>query len=159
QETYPKGYADTAARCFAHSAEAHDEDFGYFGCSPWMSAILADGLERYAAERGGTQGQAARTSLVKLGRILARSGRDPQGKPYYWMGVGTTRNEVDDYDEHWGESAYVVAMAWHLGGRSDAALRKAADELTAGFGKSGTVPHMRSFNWQCRSAPGAAAFL
>ena len=44
QETYPAGYADQEARCFAHSADAAGEPYGYFGCSPWLSAILADGL-------------------------------------------------------------------------------------------------------------------
>ena len=33
------------ARCFAHHAADHDEGYGYVGCSPWMSAILADGLD------------------------------------------------------------------------------------------------------------------
>src|SRR5262249_18008109 len=47
QARYPIGYTDTAARCFAHDCEAHDpsecaaNDTHYFGCSPWMSAILA----------------------------------------------------------------------------------------------------------------------
>src|SRR5262245_26481204 len=58
QDTYPTGYTDTQARCFAHSAEAHGEGFGYWGCSPWMSAILADGLDAYATERGGAQAAA-----------------------------------------------------------------------------------------------------
>ena len=74
QEMYPVGYADTQARCFAHSAEAHSEGFGYWGCSPWMSAILADGLDAYATERGGAQAAAARASLVKLARAIARDG-------------------------------------------------------------------------------------
>ena len=33
------------ARCFAHTATAHGESWGGSGCSPWMSAILADALE------------------------------------------------------------------------------------------------------------------
>jgi hypothetical protein len=152
QETYPSGYSDGAARCFAHHADAHGEPYGYFGCSPWMSAILADGLDAYATERGETQAQKARAAIVKLGRIVARQGRDATGRPYYWMGVGTSSNEPDDYDEHWGESAYIVAMAWHFDGRKDVNLATAADEIIAGFASHGTAPHMRSFNWQCRSA-------
>jgi hypothetical protein len=159
QETYPRGYTDPDARCFAHSAEAHGEGYGYFGCSPWMSAILADGLDAYAAERGGAEAARARASLVKLGRIVAKSGRDTAGKPYYWMGVGVSRNEADPYEEHWGESAYVVALAHHHQGRTDAMLRQAALDLITGLRTRGTAPHMRSFNWQCRSAPGAAWYL
>ena len=49
QKTYPPGYSDPDARCFAHTADAHGEGGGYFGCSPWMSAILGDGLERTRA--------------------------------------------------------------------------------------------------------------
>ncbi len=159
QETYPAGYADRDARCFAHSAEAHGEGYGYFGCSPWMSAILADGLDAYATLRGGAQAQAARASLVKMARIVARDGRDPTGKPFYWMGVGTTQDEVDDYHEHWGESAYVVALGWHHGGRSEPALETAARALVAGLAEHGTAPHIRSFNWQCRSAVATPYYL
>lgn len=164
QETYPLGYADTSARCFAHSADAHGETFGYFGCSPWMSAILADGLDAYArhVELGGDTARAAivRGSLVKLGRIIARDGRDPAtGRPHYWMGVGTTSDEADSFDEHWGESAYVVAMAWHWDGRKDATLKAAADALVAGFGANGEVGQLRSFNWQCRSAVMTPVYL
>ena len=43
-------------------------------------------------------------------------------------------------------------MAWHWGGRSDAALRAAAEDLIAGLADNGSSPHLRSFNWQCRSA-------
>src|SRR6185295_6527167 len=39
QSTYPAGYTDPDARCFAHTADAHGESGAYFGCSPWMSAI------------------------------------------------------------------------------------------------------------------------
>jgi hypothetical protein len=159
QNTYPAGYADSAARCFAHSADAHGEGYGYFGCSPWMSAILVDALDAYATESDTARAASARASIVKLGRILARQGRDPAGKPYYWMGVGVAQNEVDEYDEHWGESAYIIAAAWYHAGRNDAALRKAADELVAGFSTNGTAPHMRSFNWQCRSAVATPWYL
>ena len=157
--TYPAGYDDPDARCFAHHADAHGEGYGYFGCSPWMSAILADALDAYATERGGDRASAARDAIVKLGRILARDGRDSSGKPYYWMGVGTSSDEVDDYDEHWGESAYVIAMAFHHGGRADDGLRSAALELVAGLAANGSAPHMRSMNWQCRSAVATPYFL
>lgn len=160
QDTYPAGYDDTEARCFAHDAAAHDESYGYFGCSPWMSAILADGLDAYARLRGGTAaGASSEAAIVKLGRAITRRGRDDQGKPYYWMGLEPGTGEVDPYDEHWGEPAYVVAMAWHWDGRRDPELRAAADELVASMGTQGEVPHIRSFNWQCRSAPMTPWFL
>ena len=159
QMTYPTGYADQEARCFGHSAVAHGESFGYNGCSPWMSAILADGLDEYARRVGGTRATQVGAALVRLGRIIARDGRDSSGKPFYWMGVGTTQDEIDDYDEHWGESAYIVAMAWHYSGRADAELRTAADELVAGLNENGVVGQTRSFNWQCRSAVMTPAFL
>jgi hypothetical protein len=124
-----------------------------------MSAILADALDTYATERGGAEATRARASLVKLGKIVARDGRDPSGKPFYWMGVGTTMDEVDPDDEHWGESAYLVAMAWHHGGRSDAALATIARDLVAGTKANGGAPHMRSFNWQCRSAVATPFYL
>jgi hypothetical protein len=144
------------ARCFAHHADAHDEPYGYVGCSPWMSAILADGLDAYARRTGDA---AARTAIVELGRMIARHGLDGEGRPYYWMGAGVDSNEVDPYEEHWGESAYVVAMAWHFSGRSDADLHAAAMALVEGFATRGEVGQLRSFNWQCRSAPMTPTFL
>jgi hypothetical protein len=159
QEDYPPGYDDPDARCFAHHAAAHAEPFGYWGCSPWMSGILADGLDAYAEDRGGAAGEAARQAIVKLGRILAEEGRDGDGRPYYWMGVGTPEDEVDEYDEHWSESAYIVAMAYYHDGKRDPALREAAEELALGFGERGVAPHMRSFNWQCRSAVATPYYL
>jgi hypothetical protein len=124
-----------------------------------MSAILADGLDQYATERGGADAAAARAAIVKLGRIIARDGRAPGGRPYYWMGIGSTADVADDYDEHWGESAYVIGMAWHHDGRGDATLKASADSLMTGLADNGESGHMRSFNWQCRSAVGAAYFL
>lgn len=159
QATFPAGYDDPDARCFAHHADDHGEDYGYFGCSPWMSAILADGLEQYAIDSGGAEADVARESLVQLGRIVARDGLDGDGRPMYWMGVGTDLDEPDAYDEHWGESAYVVALAWHHDGRSDAALRDAAQALVDGLAAYGSAPHMRSFNWQCRSAVATPWYL
>lgn len=159
QMSYPAGYADQTARCFGHSATAHGEPYGYNGCSPWMSAILADALDEYARRVGGTRAQQVRKSLELLGRAIARDGREPSGKPYYWMGVGTASAEVDGYDEHWGEAAYVVALAWNATGRTDAALKLAADQLTAGFKANGVVGRTRSFNWQCRSAVATPALL
>jgi hypothetical protein len=155
----PGGYANANARCYAHSADAHGEDYGYWGCSPWMSAILADGLDAYASERTGARQTAARQSIVKLGRILAAQGRDGDGRPFYWMGVGTSQDEPDDYEEHWGESAYVIAMAWYHGGKSEPALKTAADQIVQGFINYGEAPHMRSFNWQCRSAVATPFYL
>ncbi|HWB74084.1 MAG TPA: FG-GAP-like repeat-containing protein [Nannocystaceae bacterium] len=154
--TYPADWTDEDARCFAHTAEAHGEDFGFWGCSPWMSAIVADGLELYAIERGGTEGDAAREAIVKMGRIFATR-RDPDGKPFYWMGFGDGEGEIDPDDEHWGESAYITAMAWHYSGEAE--LRIAADELVDGMAMFGSAPHVRSFNWQCRSAVAAPYYL
>lgn len=159
QATYPVGYTDQDARCFAHSATAHGEDFGTFGCSPWMSAILADGLDAYARRIGGDRAAQVRTAITKLGRIFARESRDSNGKPYYWMGIGTQADEVDDYDEHWGETAYIIAMAWDAGGRTEAALKTAAEEIITGMREDGEAGHVRSFNWQCRSAIMTPTFL
>jgi hypothetical protein len=50
-------------------------------------------------------------------------------------------------------------MAWHHGGRSDASLRTAADELMTGLRERGEAGQVRSFNWQCRSAVQAPAYL
>ncbi len=158
QETYPEGYTDADARCFAHTADAHGEGGEYFGCSPWMSAILADGLDQYGREVP-ERSDAVRTSLIKLGRIIAQSGIQPDGRPYYFMGVGTTENMLDEYDEHFGESAYLIGMAWNYSGRTDSTLRGAADALLGRLASDGTVPHVRSFNWQCRSAVQGPAFL
>ncbi len=142
QETYPRNWTDDDARCFAHETN----------CSPWMSAILADALDAYATEYGGDRAAAARTSIVKLGRMLARHGRDGSGKPFYMLGVGSAGDSVDQFHEHWGEPAYAIAMAWHYGGRTEQGLRTAVDELLEGLRTRGVSPHMRSFNWQCRSA-------
>ncbi len=159
QTQYPSTWTDPAARCFGHTAESHGEDYGTWGCSPWMSAILGDALDAYATEKGGTMASQARAAIVKLGKIIARDGRDSRGKPYYWMGVGTLADDVDPYNEHWGEPAYLVAMAYFHGGKTDASLKTAAEQMLAGLKSSGTVPHLRSFNWQCRSAVAAPYYL
>ncbi len=159
QATYPANYTDPDARCFAHSATAHAESYGYDGCSPWMSAILADALDQYARRVGGTREAEVRESLARLGRIIARDGRDSTGKPYYWMGVGTSSDEIDDYDEHWGESAYIVALAYASTGKTEPALKQAADELIQGLTEHGVIGQTRSFNWQCRSAVMTPALL
>ena len=159
QARYPVGYDDPAARCFAHDAAAHDEPFGTVGCSPWMSAILAEGLDTHQRRVGGARRAAVQASLIQLGRIVARDGRDDGGRPLYWMGVGPQKDQPDDFDEHWGEAAYVVAMAWHHDGRRDPALRRVADELVAGLRSRGKVGQLRSFNWQCRSAVATPYFL
>ena len=160
QQTYPTNWTDLGARCFGHTDTAADEDFaGTWGCSPWMSAILADGLDAYATDRGGTRATNAKAAIVKLGKIIARDGRDSTGKPYYWMGIGSLADDIDPYDEHWGEPAYVVAMAWHHGGRTDASLKTAATAMLAGLKSKASSPHMRSFNWQCRSAVATPYYL
>ena len=158
-DTYPEGWDDADARCFAHHADAHGEGYGYFGCSPWMSAILADALEQYAQLRGGTEADDARAAIVRMGRLFARDGLDPSGKPFYWMGIGGDQDEVDGYDEHWGEAAYVIAMAWHYAPEDEPMLREAALSLVDGLDTQGTAPHIRSYNWQCRSAIAAPYYL
>jgi hypothetical protein len=159
QRRYPPDWTDAEARCFAHQAAAHDEPYGTWGCSPWMSAILADALDAYATERGGDRAAAARASIVKLGKLLAAEGRDESGRPYYWIGVGSAADVPDEHEEHWGDSAYVIAMAWHWSGRTDASLGRAAMVLIHGLATRGTSPHMRSFNWQCRSAVATPFYL
>ena len=76
--------------------------------------------------------QAVRSSLVKLGQFVASQGRDATGRPLYWAGVGVTTDEADTFEEHWGESAYVVALAWYWSGKTSTTLRQAADALVAG---------------------------
>ncbi len=162
QDTYPVGYTDQNARCFAHHGNAHDASEGnpYFGCSPWMSAILADALDAYSRETTAARATKVSASLVKLGKMFARDAADPSTlRPYYWMGVGTTQDAPDDYDEHRGETAYVIAMAWHHTGRTDAALKTSADAFVNAFSSQGEVGQLRSFNWQCRSAVATPAFL
>jgi hypothetical protein len=159
QDTQPASWTDREARCFAHTAAAHGEDYGTWGCSPWMSALLAEALDVYASEIGGTRARAARAAIVKLGKILARDGLDDTGKPYYWMGLGEAPDEIDWANEHWGEAAYVIAMAWHHGERRDASLRATAIELLVRLHADGVSPHTRSFNWQCRAAVAAPSYL
>jgi hypothetical protein len=159
QAKYPASWTDPDARCFAHTAAAHGEDYGTWGCSPWMSAILAEALDAYATEVGGAAARAARAAIVKLGKIIARDGLDRTGKPYYWMGIGDIADEIDPDDEHWGESAYIIAMAWHHGGRSDPKLKATAIELLVRLQAEGVSPHLRSFNWQCRAAVAAPHYL
>ena len=159
QATFPSNYTDANARCFAHSATSHGEGYGYNGCSPWMSSIVADALDQYARRIGGTRAALVRDSLARLGRIIARDGRDSSGKPFYWMGVGSTSDEVDGYDEHWGEPAYVVALAYVATGKTEPALKLAAEQMIAGLAANGIVGQTRSFNWQCRSAVMTPALL
>jgi hypothetical protein len=150
---------DTSARCFAHTANAHGESYGTNGCSPWMSAILADGLDAHARRVGGARAAEVRVALGRLAKIVARDGRDSTGRPLYWMGVGGSGDVADDLDEHWGESAYVVALGWASTGKTDAALRTAADQLITGLRTRGAVGRVRSFNWQCRSGVMTPALL
>ncbi len=151
------GYTDTQARCYSHSADSHGEDYGYDGCSPWMSAIVADGLETYMHERPTAQADVAKTTLIKLGRFFAKY-RDADGKPYYWVASNGSKGEVDPDDEHWGEGAYLVSLAYYYSGKTDTSLAKALGELTTGLQKNGSAPHIRSFNWQCRSAVATSYF-
>ena len=160
QSMYATSYTDSTARCFAHTPASAGETFaGQWGCSPWMSAIVADAMDQFATETGGALATNARSSIVKLGNVIARNGRDTSGKPFYWMGVGSLADDVDPYNEHWGEPAYVVAMAYFHGGKTDATLKTAAMQMLAGLKSYGSVPHLRSFNWQCRSAVATPYYL
>ena len=159
--TYPEGYDDPDARCFAHHADAHGEPYGYFGCSPWMSAILADAIAplAFAGSLAAKRPTPFVTSERRASRVPAREGTDREGRPLYWMGVGNEDDEPDGYDEHWGESAYVIAMAWHYAPDDEPALRDAATALIEGLAANGSAPHMRSFNWQCRAAVATPYYL
>ncbi|HEV8246670.1 MAG TPA: hypothetical protein VGP93_12920, partial [Polyangiaceae bacterium] len=123
------------------------------------SAIVGDALEQYATESATDRADAVHQSLVELGTIIAQRGIQPDGRPYYFMGVDTDQNMIDDYDEHYGESAYLIGMAWYFSGSSDDTLRAAADALVTSLGTNGSAPHIRSFNWQCRSAVAGPWFL
>jgi hypothetical protein len=159
QANFPTGYADDGARCFAHTATAHGEGGDYFGCSPWMSAILGDALAQYASESSPERAGTVREALVKLGRAIAKHGIQADGRPYYFMGIANDQRMVDEYDEHYGESAYLIGMSWYLSGRTDASLRDVANQLLARLARDGRAPHVRSFNWQCRSAVAGAWYL
>ncbi|MDX2093525.1 MAG: hypothetical protein SFX73_37115 [Kofleriaceae bacterium] len=124
-----------------------------------MSAILADALDGYQRRVGGSRATEVRASLGRMAKMFANEGRDATGKPYYWMGVGSNPDEIDDYDEHWGEMAYVIALGWNLTGKTDAAMKKVADELVEGMKSDGEAGQVRSFNWQCRSAVMTPALL
>jgi hypothetical protein len=50
-------------------------------------------------------------------------------------------------------------MAYFHGGKTDASLKTAAEQMLAGLKSYGTVPHLRSFNWQCRSAVATPYYL
>lgn len=164
QGSYTESPANTAAgaRCFAHDKVAADEDDSYpayLVCSPWMSAILAEALDSYGVERGGVERARVEASLIALGRRLGASDNvSAEGQPHYVLGVDGAA-VPDDYHEHWGEVAYVVALADFLSGHTDPDLGAAADRLAQGFDQSGEVGQLRSFNWQCRGAVSAPGLL
>ncbi|MBL8951736.1 MAG: hypothetical protein JNK82_13220 [Myxococcaceae bacterium] len=160
---------DATYRCFAHTPVAHDSSeyvnldsamAATLVCSPWMSAITADGLEAYADDADATRRTAALNAIVRLGRRLVNpDNRAPStGRPHYLLGLDGA-NAPDGFNEHWGEVAYVGAMAWHYSGRSDATLRTNALHYVSGFSTSGTIGQLRSFNWQCRSAIATPYYL
>lgn len=124
-----------------------------------MSAIVADGLEAYADDADAQQRSVALAAIVKLGRRLsAADNRGAGGRPHYLLGVDGA-NEPDAYDEHWGETALVAAMAWHYSGRTDAGLLAATQHYLDGFSNDGEMGQLRSFNWQCRSAVATPYYL
>ena len=50
-------------------------------------------------------------------------------------------------------------MAWHYAPVDEPTLRTAVDGLIAGLANQGAMPHVRSYNWQCRSAVAAPYYL
>lgn len=159
---------DAMHRCFGHTPMAHDISeyvdldmpmAATLVCSPWMSAITADALEAFADDADATNRAAALDSIVRLGRRLAAvDNRGANGRPHYLLGLDGA-NAPDGFDEHWGEVAYVAAMAWHYSGRADATLRTNAMHYVNGFNTRGTIGQLRSFNWQCRSAIATPFYL
>lgn len=158
---------DATYRCFAHTPQAHDssEYVNLDGppatlvCSPWMSAIVAEGLEAWADDAPAPRRTLALEAIVRLGRRLVNpDNRNAMGRPHYLLGVDGA-NAPDAYDEHWGEVAWVGAMAWHYSGRTDTALRTNAMHFVTGFSTAGVIGQLRSFNWQCRGALATPFYL
>lgn len=156
-------------RCFAHTPQAHDlSEYvnldssmpATLVCSPWMSAIVAEGLEAWADDAASTDRQRGLDAIIRLGRRLTNpDNRNPAGgRPHYLLGVDGA-NAPDDFDEHWGETAYVGAMAFHYAGRSDATLRTNTMHFVTGFATDGAIGQLRSFNWQCRAAIATPFYL
>jgi hypothetical protein len=159
---------DAMHRCFAHTPQSHDiSEYTNLDssmpatvvCSPWMSAITADGLEAYADDTAPARRAIALNAIVRLGRRLASpDNRASNGRPHYLLGVDGA-NAPDGFDEHWGEVAYVGAMAFHYSGRADMTLRTNVMHYVNGFAADGVAGQLRSFNWQCRSAIATPFFL
>ncbi len=158
----------TTHRCFAHTPQAHDisEYVNLDGaaatlvCSPWMSAIVAEGLEAWADDASPADRTRGLDAIVRLGRRLTNpDNRNTMGgRPHYLLGVDGA-NAPDDFDEHWGEVAYVGAMAFHYSGRTDMTLRTNTMHFVTGFANDGTIGQLRSFNWQCRAALATPYYL
>jgi hypothetical protein len=159
---------DATFRCFAHTPQAHDpsEYVNLDGppatlvCSPWMSALVAEGLEAFADDAPPARRTVALEALVRLGRRLVNpDNRNVSGgRPHYLLGLDGA-NAPDGFDEHWGEVAYVGALAWHYSGRTDATLRTNTMHYLTGFSSAGQIGQLRSFNWQCRAALATPFYL
>ncbi|MBL8922565.1 MAG: hypothetical protein JNJ54_27180 [Myxococcaceae bacterium] len=159
---------DATYRCFAHTPQAHDlsEYVNLDGapatlvCSPWMSAIVAEGLEAWADDAPAPRRTLALEAIVRLGRRLVNpDNRNVSGgRPHYLLGIDGA-NAPDAWDEHWGEVAYVGAMAWHYSGRTDTTLRTNTMHYVTGFAADGVIGQLRSFNWQCRAAIATPYYL
>ena len=155
-------------RCFAHTPQAHDisEYVNLDGaaatlvCSPWMSAIVAEGLEAWADDASPADRTRGLDAIVRLGRRLTNpdNRNATGGRPHYLLGVDGA-NAPDGFDEHWGEVAYVGAMAFHYSGRTDMTLRSNAMHFVTGFSNDGSIGQLRSFNWQCRAAVATPFYL
>lgn len=159
-DTYPEEYEDEQARCFAHH-DSYEElpSCDCMVCNLPASAVLADGLAAYTRLRPGVQATAVSEALVKLGRVVATVGRAADGKPHLAVGLANDYILEDLGEEHWGEAAYIVGLAWHLGGRVEPELRSAALSLLQGLRSRGSASTIASFNRQCRSAPLLSGYL
>jgi len=156
-------------RCFAHTPQAHDiSEYvnldssmpATLVCSPWMSAIVAEGLEAWADDAAAADRTRGLDAIVRLGRRLTNpdNRNATGGRPHYLLGLDGA-NAPDDFDEHWGETAYVGAMAFHYSGRTDTTLRTNTMHFVSGFAADGSIGQLRSYNWQCRAALATPYYL
>ncbi len=141
--------------CFPH---LRPNDGGYYGCSPWQSALLAEALEAYATVRGGDRADRARSAIVKLGRMIANDSIAAWG-PVDFVGIDGVHFDGMHDDERWGDTAYVVALAFAEDGRRDVGLYTTALDLVGSVRYRATASDVTSFDRQCRTAPATAWYL
>ena len=148
------------ARCFAHTGDAHGEGGAYFGCSPWMSAILADALDAVRA-RERRDARRARPAPRWSSSAASSPARHPARRPALLLHGRRHRREH-------ARGVRRALRRERLPDRDGLVLLRqdrrrrcatAADALVAGSAATASVPHVRSFNWQCRSAVAASWYL